>query len=210
MSQAAERFFRSMRIDYGKWHDGVGYDLKALEAASPEEKEAIQALLIARDPPDWRDLEALARLDTPAARKALQAAMRHSSPEVRSAALAHAGDLASDGERLLVIRRGLEEATISGGLTDLLNAIEDFHPPEVIELLLKWVLRREGQVAVHLAAICFMAHGLSDEQFAMAERPLFLLFAEAGQPAREAAFRQLCARIGRDPEPFLRAWAAEK
>ena len=33
------RFIESMKIDYEKWHDGIGYDLKALAEANREERE---------------------------------------------------------------------------------------------------------------------------------------------------------------------------
>ncbi|MFO1497686.1 MAG: hypothetical protein U1G07_04715, partial [Verrucomicrobiota bacterium] len=33
-----QRFQNSLTIDYEKWHDGIGYDLEALRAASPEER----------------------------------------------------------------------------------------------------------------------------------------------------------------------------
>ena len=45
MSDAVSRFRASMNIDYEKWHDGIGYDLDALRAASNGERaEAFSAL----------------------------------------------------------------------------------------------------------------------------------------------------------------------
>ena len=34
-----KRFEESMKIDYEKWHDGVGYDLEAIKSASPEQRK---------------------------------------------------------------------------------------------------------------------------------------------------------------------------
>src|SRR5262245_55779768 len=70
-----ERFRQSMRIDYEKWHDGIGYDMSLLEIASPAERKVIEVMLLVRGANDWRDVEALARLNTPAARRTLKQAM---------------------------------------------------------------------------------------------------------------------------------------
>ena len=69
-SAAVRQFRDSMQIDYWKWHDGVGYDLGALRQASASERNEIEAILLDRGALDWRDVEALAVLDTPRARDA--------------------------------------------------------------------------------------------------------------------------------------------
>jgi hypothetical protein len=53
-----------MAIDYEKWHDGIGYDIDAIKLASPAERKTIERILIAHTPRDWRDIEALAQIDT--------------------------------------------------------------------------------------------------------------------------------------------------
>lgn len=204
MSQAAvERFRASMLRDAERWRDGIGYDLEALSDMTAEERSAIEARLLANEPPNWCDLEALAALATPAARHAIQAALRHRDPAVRGAALRHGGALLSDGERLLGIRRALEDATFFNGLSEALEIAQEFHPPEVTDLLLRALLRREGEVAVHLAALLCFLQGQAAEPFDWSQRPFFLRFAEEEPRVRAAAFRDLCARIGRDPEPLL-------
>jgi len=204
MSQAAvDRFLASMPRDSERWREGIGYDLDALDQMTPAERERIEARLLARDPPDWCDLQALARLDSPAARRALQAALRHSDPAVRGAALRHGAAMFSDGERLLGIRRALEDAAFFEGLSEALEAAESHHPPEVIDLLLRALLRREGEVAVHVAALLCFLHGQAKEPFDWEQRPFYLRFAEDDPELRAAAFRDLCTRIGRDPAPFL-------
>ncbi len=37
-----ERFEKSMQIDYEKWHDGIGYDLEALQSASLTERKKLK------------------------------------------------------------------------------------------------------------------------------------------------------------------------
>jgi len=204
MSTAAvDRFLASMVRDRDRWRDGIGYDLAALDEMTAVERGAIEARLLAREPPLWCDLEALARLGTPAAVRALQAALRHRDPAVRGAALRYGGAGFSDGERLLGICRALEDAAFFDGLSEALEAAEAYHPPEVSDLLLRALLRREGEVAVHVAALLCFLHGQAKEPFDWEQRPFFLRFAEADGALRRAAFRDLCARIGRDPAPFL-------
>jgi hypothetical protein len=66
-----QRFVKSMKIDYEKWHDGIGYDIGALKLASPIELKEIEQILIRHKPRDWRDIEALAKIDTKRARETL-------------------------------------------------------------------------------------------------------------------------------------------
>jgi hypothetical protein len=47
---AAGRFERSMVMDYEKWHDGIGYDIATMKAATPEERSAIESLLAGHAP----------------------------------------------------------------------------------------------------------------------------------------------------------------
>ena len=200
---AYARFLASMTYDREKWHDGIGYDLGALDEATADERRRIETLLLDRQPPDWRDLEALARIGSPAARHAIRAALRHADPAVRGGALRHGREFLSSGERLLAIRRALEEATFYNGLSEALEAIETFHPLEIIDLLLRALLAREPEVAVHLAALLLFLHGRAAEPFDWAQRPFFLRFAEEDREKRVPAFEELCGLIGCDPGPYV-------
>src|SRR5262245_28816467 len=94
-----EKFKRSMIIDYEKWHDGIGYNLKLLNCASPEEVAAIEALLLGQGVGDWRDVEALAAIGTPKAREALKAALNSRDHKVRAAVIEYAPELVPEKER---------------------------------------------------------------------------------------------------------------
>jgi len=76
-----QRFKKSMQINYEKWHDGIGYDLEALKLASPEEQNVIEQILINHNPRDWRDIEALAKLNTKRAIEAIKKAIKDPNPE---------------------------------------------------------------------------------------------------------------------------------
>jgi hypothetical protein len=198
-----ERFERSLRINYEKWHDGIGYDLDAIREASPEERESIEALLLQRGARDWRDIEALAVLDSPRAREALRSAMTSRNCEVALAVVRHAPDLLDEAERVALIVRGLERGTVYGGLTQALLQAAEYHPAPVIEALLHGAVRREGDVAVHFAAMLMFLHGQAETSFDWDQRPFFLTFDTRDTTARAAAFRELCRKIGVEAQPYL-------
>jgi len=107
------RFIESMNIDYEKWHDGIGYDLRALEEADKKERKAIERILVNRNPKDWRDIEALAILDTPGARSALLVAVLGGINEVNMAVLRYAPELVNDELRTKLIVKALKSASFS-------------------------------------------------------------------------------------------------
>src|ERR1700690_889201 len=91
-----QRFEKSMNITYEMWHDGIGYDMDALKSASKTEREQIEQMLINRSPRDWRDIEALAEIDTKSAREAIKNAMKDPDPDVRVAVTRFAPNLVTN------------------------------------------------------------------------------------------------------------------
>ena len=75
---AVNRFRESRMNNHEKWHDGVGYNLEILKTATPEELVSIEEILLSHSTDDWRDVEALAALDSPRARVALSKAAKSS------------------------------------------------------------------------------------------------------------------------------------
>jgi hypothetical protein len=199
-----ERFERSMIIDYEKWHDGIGYDLDALRGASEAELAAVETLLISRGVCDWRDVEALAALSTPRARAALTAAMNNKDHQVRAAVMEYAPELVPDTKRMASIIKTLGSADLYSGLSETLDQVEDFHPPEIVKALFRGVLRREGEISVHFAAMLMFVHGKAKEPFDWEQRPFFLKFHTENRAEREAVFRELCEKIGVDASAYLR------
>lgn len=85
-SEAAMAFARSLHIGYAEWHDGVGYDLDALKAMTPAEQKAVEAAFVekvASGAAGCREIEALAALNSEAARAALREALGAANPETR-------------------------------------------------------------------------------------------------------------------------------
>ncbi len=197
------RFEESMRIDYEKWHDGQGYDLAALRSASSAEQEAIEQMLIRHSPRDWRDIEALAEIDTPSARQAIKKAMRDANPDVRIAVTRFAPHLVTNRERSRSLVEALRSAGIYSGLSRALDDIREFHPPEIKEALIWGLLGREGEVAVLFAAMLFYLYGKTKESFDMEKRPFFLRFSNENREERVQAFRELCRQLKIRPEKYL-------
>lgn len=200
---AVARFVSSMAVDRDAWRDGLGYDLEALRGASAEERVRIEDLLLGRGVSGWRDVEALAALGTPRAHAALREAAVGADAEVRLAVLSYAPDLVSEAGRTASVVAALRDAAFYGGLTQALAEVETRHPPEVVDALLRGALAREGEVAVHFAAMLCYVHGRTAEPFDWGERPFFLRFRTEDRRERETAFRELCARLGIDARPYL-------
>lgn len=189
------RFLQSMEMNHERWHDGVGYDLDLLRSAGPEEREQLESLLLGGGVRDWRHVEALAVLDSPKARAALRRAFEIGDDELRIALLSHAPGIFDEEEHTSVIVSALGKTGIHDGLTQALLLVEDFHPPEVIDALLRGVLNRDGATAGEFAAMLLYLHGKAAEPYDMEHRPFFLKFQDDD---RAGLFRQLCERIGVD------------
>src|SRR5262245_9869512 len=82
---AYQKFLSSMEISYSDWRDGNSYDLEAMRDISKAERiaavEMLSGRLAAR--PNWRDIEALGLIDTPAARAAICKAMENADSKTR-------------------------------------------------------------------------------------------------------------------------------
>ena len=200
---AAARFLASMTMTFDMWHDGLGYDLEALDAVPESEKGMIEHVLLAHTPCDWRDIEALARLNTTAAIVAIEAALKSTDPKVRREAMKHSGEKSDPDDREKLLIKGLENDDLFGGLSDAIDEAEEFHPPAVVDALFRGALNRDGQAAVHFAALLFFIHGKSAEAFDWSNRPFFLRFNTADRKDRKAVFRELCDIVGVDPNKYM-------
>ncbi len=200
----AERFEKSLAIDYDKWKEGIGYDVDAIREANADERRMIEDILLYREIAGWREVEALAVLDTPAARKRLKKAAREGSNEVRLAVARKAPMLVSQRERIAALVHAFGTGEIFSGLSEALAEAAEFHPPAVKDAIFRGALHREGGAAVHLAALLMFLHGKAKVPFDWDHRPFFLKFHAPPGPEREALFRELCEKIGVDPARYLR------
>ena len=198
-----QRFEKSMEMNFEKWHDGIGYDIEAIKTASPTERKAIEQLLINHTPRNWRDIEALAQINTEAAKETIKLAIHDTNPEVRAAVGRYAPNLVTTKERIQHIVDALQNAELFGGLSQVLDEVGDFHPEEVKENLIVGLLNRKGEVAVLYAAMLFYIFGKAKEPFDMSQRPFFLRFNTESKMDRVEAFRELCKNLDIDPKKYL-------
>jgi hypothetical protein len=199
-----QRFKASMKIGFEEWHDGIGYDIKAIRMASQAERDAIEQILINHSPRDWRDIEALAEINTKCARETIKEAIKDPNPVVRVAVMRFAPDLVNDNERTQSLIGALKNAEPFWGLAQVLDEVERYHPEEAKEALIKGSLNRKGEVAVHFAAMLFYLFGEVKEPFDWGKRPFFLRFNTEDRKERIKVFRELCQKIKINPEKYLR------
>src|SRR6185295_18806268 len=120
------------------------------------------------------------------------------STEERMAVNRYAAHLVDESSRMASLLEALRSGVFYGGLTQALDEVEEFHPPEVMNELISGLLKREGEIAVHFAAMLFYLHGKADEPFDWNHRPFFLKFHATDRAEREKAFRELCDTVGVD------------
>ena len=111
--------------------------------------------------------------------------------------------MVTNRERSQSLINALQTAGIFSGLSQALDDIEDYHPPEVKETLIAGLLGREGDVAVLFAAMLFYLSGKAIEPFDMKQRPFFLSFNTENREERVQAFRELCEQLNIKPEKHL-------
>jgi hypothetical protein len=198
-----QRFIKSMAIDYEKWHDGVGYDIEAMKQTSPDEIIKIEQILVDHTPKDWRDIEALAQIDTPNAQEIIKKAIKDPNPKVQIAVARFAPKLISHRQKTQSLVRILQNEEIFNGLSQALDEVEKYHPAEIKEALIKGLLNREGEVAVLFAAMLFYIYGKAKEPFDMNQRPFFLTFNMENKTERLAAFLELCRQLKIKPEKYI-------
>lgn len=200
---AVDLFRESMVCTYERWREGIGYDLALLKTATPEELVEIEELLLPRCTDDWRDVEALAALNSPRARVALKRSLKTGKAEIKAAVLQYAPDLVPEAERTAALVKAIDSAAIYGGLSQTLMLVEASHPPAVIDALLRGALASAGENATHFAAMLMFLHGKAKSAFDWDHRPFFLRFNTDDRAARKAVFRELCTQIGVSAEKYL-------
>ena len=199
-----QQFEASMNIGFEEWHDGIGYDIEAVKIASQAERDAIEQILINHSPRDWRDIEALAEINTKSARETIKEAIKDPNPVVRVAVARFTPDLVTNDERSQSIVDALEKAEIFYGLSQVLDEAERYHPEEVKKALIRGLLNRKGNVAVLFAAMLFYLFGAAKKPFDMKQRPFFLRFNTEDRKERIKVFRELCQKLKINPEDYLR------
>lgn len=198
------RFDRSRVIDYEKWHDGIGYDLDALGAMTDAQRANVAKSLV--PPSEWRDVEALAAIDSDEAREALRRAGERGSNEVRMAVIQYAPHVLQGDARTDALVRALKWGQLMEGIGAALEQAESFHPPRVLATLWRGLAERPGDIAYNFAATLAVIYGKIESSADWTYRPLFLRFNSDDGAERRAAREELAALLGvssetADPPP---------
>jgi hypothetical protein len=201
-SAAMRAWDASREMNYERWREGTGYDLDALAQMTPTERSSVETSLL-HGIRDWRDVQALAALDTPRARAALRRTLDEGSDALRMAVLRHAPNVAGDAghaRRTAALVQALATAELYGGLSQALDEVEDFHPQAVVDALWRGLRERDGGTAVHFAAMLSYIHGAANEAFDWSQRPFFLTFHTEDAAERAAAIAELRRRLQLAPQ----------
>ncbi len=196
------RFLASMSMDLDRWRDGCGHDLAALAEATGAEREAIESLLLSRPTEDWRDVEALARLDSPRARDRLLALTRGAHREMALAVIDHAPHLVDEAEAARQIAAAFDDAESAASVARAITLAERIHPPIIIiEAMLRRIQRSDPPTAYELIAALLTIHGRIESRWDLNARPLILALLDefaSADPSRSAAaialLREQCSK----------------
>ena len=196
-SAAYQRFIASLTLTEREWRDDTGYDLVALRACSEDERRRIEDLLIDRTVKDWRDLEALAALDSDRAGAEIRATLSSKDPVLRLSAA-----------RLLKDAPGRENE-LEAAVLNILDARQPHHvqmvgfdaaanlPTEKVkDALFRLALHGEGDGAARAAGLLLFLHRLSVAHYPMGERALLNRIASIDRGDKRKAFQELCDRLG--------------
>ena len=200
-SPAYQRFLASTVMDYEKWHDGVGYDLAALDEMGQSERDGAEKLMLNRSL-EWREIEVLEKLGSARGWNAI----REVFDDNRSIAtrLSAAEALERGGKLDIAMDRVVAETVreirdIGEGSTRALLLAEQ-HPSEQVKRALLEAAGRKSEIAMHCAALLCYLSGKAKEAFDWELRPLFLRLVPGNELSdRELAYRELCALVEMTP-----------
>jgi hypothetical protein len=184
-----------MQIDRDAWIDGRGYDLDALNRCTESDKTQILDILRnnLESHADWRDVEAVAAMDTQTAECLLSNLADHPDADVRLHAMTYLEDRGDAAPLMGEIVRLLRDPAAAVA-TNLLMTLAEEHPtPEVQAALLDCALDGAEDLRVHAAALALYLAGIAQQNFDWNYRPLFLRFGEPDRNERLAALDELLA-----------------
>lgn len=189
------RFERSLEPDLERWRDGVGYDLDAWREADGDQRALIESLLLRRGIDDWRDVQALAAIDSPEARARLGSALGNARIGVRIAVLRLAPALASEAQHSAILVEAIRAASLGDGFSQALDLAAHCRTEQVIDALWSAAHIREREAAMACALLLLHVHGLAATPFDLSQRPSLGGFMEPPGEGRTQAIAQLRDRI---------------
>lgn len=200
-SPAFDKFIQSMKIGYEEWHDGIGYDLQALNQLNQEELEQIETILISRNNRDWRDVDALAEILSEKAIESLKSALKSGNYEVRIRATQKLARkrIIDEKEIETVLVETIPFVSIFNGQTFALRLAEEYPTPAVKRILLWATLYGNDDIRVHAAALIYYLYNIAASSFDLDYRSFYLRFGDVDFSNRKLAYDELFNKIQVDP-----------
>lgn len=201
-SPNVEKFLESMKIDSEQGRIGVGYDLNVLKELNAEELEQVESVLIPRKDKDWRDVEALASINTPNAIQAVKSCLNSPNLEVRidTAKILKKMNVVDQVEEVLL--NTLPIVKISGGLVQALALAKEYPTEKVKQKLIWCALHGNDTTRTHCAAMALFLYGKASSEFDNNQKIIFQ-FGVQDKAKRMAAFPEFCQIIGVNPKDFI-------
>jgi hypothetical protein len=200
---ALQRFLDSMKIGYIEWHDGIGYDLNALKELTHDELQQVEALIISRRDSDWRDVEALAALNTPFTIQALKECLNSTNNEARLFAARFLKEMGIEDRIEEIVVKTLPQTKIGEGLTYALSLAETYPTERIRREVLCCAFLGNDDIRIHCAAMALYLYGKAASNFDTHNKIIFD-FRESDPGIRMKQFEVLCRQVGVDPIEILR------
>jgi hypothetical protein len=199
---AMERFLQSMNIGYMEWHDGIGYDLDTLKEMNLKELNQVESLILSRKAQDWRDVKALAALNTPFTIQALKDSLASNNFDVRLFAVKFLKEMDIEDHIEEIVVNTLPLTKIGDGLTFALSLAEKFPTQRIRQTVLSCALNGNDDIRIHCAAMALFLYGKSKSNFDSSFKIVFE-FRNPDRAQRLAPFIELCKLIGIDSSTVI-------
>lgn len=204
-SPALKKFAESMKIGYMEWHDGVGYDLESLKQISGDELKQVESVLISMIERDWRDVEALAEIDSEEALLALKSTINSKNLEVRVRAvekLTQKGALNKTEVEMFLVKT---IPAVPFNCQEFILQLASQYPTPAVKRTLLWcTLYGNDDIRHYAAALIYHLYGITTSSFDVNYRTFFFRFRDKNLLNRKLAYDELCDKIQVDPQ-----WAIE-
>jgi hypothetical protein len=199
---ALQRFLDSMKIGYYEWHDGIGYDLDALNEMSPDELKQVEELMISQRDRDWREVETLAALNTPSTIQALKDDLESNNFDVRLFAVKYLKEMGIEDHIEEIVVKTLPLTKIGDGMSYALRLAETYPTESIRRTVLRCALVGNDDIRIHCAAMALFLYGKTSSSFDVNQKIVFE-FRVPDRNARMVPFTELCRMVGVDPLEIL-------
>ena len=199
-SEGIEKFLKSMNLSYEDWRNGQSYDLNVLKNLSPAEIQEAERILISRKDEDFRDVEALAALGTPATIQALRDCLQSRNLSNRFHAAKYLKETGEDHVEEVIFST-LHITQIGNGMVEGLRLAKE-NPSDKIKHRVVWcTFHGNDGIRTHCAAMALYLYGKADSDFDNKQQIIFRVGAKNKEMGNKV-FPEFCELLGVNPQDF--------